>query len=218
MAKQTKITADKIVEFYSDYVLENDGKPASIYSFCKLNGFEEKEFYEHFGTFEALEAGIFEMLFDATNEVLQKNKDYEDYDAREQLLSFYYTFVENLTANRSLVVYLLDAEQGQMKSFKVLQGLKRSFITYFNELAISTLDLRNDQLEKIKDRTLQESAWLQLLLTIKFWMDDSSPAFQKTDIFIEKSVNASFDLLDTTPLKSLFDLGKFIYKEKIQMN
>ncbi|HIC33012.1 MAG TPA: TetR/AcrR family transcriptional regulator, partial [Flavobacteriaceae bacterium] len=61
-------------------------------------------------------------------------------------------------------------------------------------------------------------AWMQLLLTIKFWMDDTSPAFEKTDIFIEKSVNTSFDVLDIAPIKSLIDFGKFIYKEKFQMN
>jgi hypothetical protein len=72
-------------------------------------------------------------------------------------------------------------------------------------------------LEKIQDRALQESAWLQLMLTMKFWMDDTSASFEKTDIFIEKSVNTSFDVLNIAPLKSIIDFGKFIFKEKIHM-
>jgi hypothetical protein len=55
-------------------------------------------------------------------------------------------------------------------------------------------------------------------MTIKFWLDDNSKGFEKTDIFIEKSVNASFDILDTTPLKSVIDFGKFLFKEKINPN
>jgi hypothetical protein len=47
-------------------------------------------------------------------------------------------------------------------------------------------------------------------------MDDSSSSFEKTDIFIEKSLKTSFDLIDTTPLKSIIDFGKFLYKEKMQ--
>ncbi|MFB0910922.1 MAG: TetR/AcrR family transcriptional regulator, partial [Flavobacterium sp.] len=47
-------------------------------------------------------------------------------------------------------------------------------------------------------------------------VDDVSPKFEKTDIYIEKSVNLSFELMDTAPLDSLIDLGKFIFKEKIQ--
>ena len=53
---------------------------------------------------------------------------------------------------------------------------------------------------------------------MKFWIDDTSSSFEKTDIFIEKSVNTSFDVLNIAPLKSLIDFGKFIFKEKIKMN
>jgi hypothetical protein len=47
-------------------------------------------------------------------------------------------------------------------------------------------------------------------------MEDTSAAFEKTDIFIEKSVNTSFDVLNITPLKSVLDFGKFLFKEKMQ--
>ena len=53
---------------------------------------------------------------------------------------------------------------------------------------------------------------------MKFWIDDTSTAFEKTDIFIEKAINTSFDLIDIKPVKSLIDLGKFLVKEKMQMN
>jgi hypothetical protein len=55
------------------------------------------------------------------------------------------------------------------------------------------------------------------LITIKFWLDDTSAAFEKTDIFIEKAVNTSFDLVNIKPLESLIDLGKFLFKEKMNL-
>ena len=75
----------------------------------------------------------------------------------------------------------------------------------------------NEKIHKIQNKGIEESAWLQFLLTLRFWMDDASPRFEKTDIFIEKSVNTTFDVLDTTPVKSIIDLGKFIFKEKVKM-
>ena len=54
------------------------------------------------------------------------------------------------------------------------------------------------------------------MMIMKFWLDDTSPSFEKTDIFIEKSVHAGFDLIDIKPLKSVLDLGKFLFKEKMQ--
>lgn len=56
------------------------------------------------------------------------------------------------------------------------------------------------------------------MMALKFWMDDSSASFEKTDIFIEKSVKLSSELMNTAPLESLIDFGKFLFKEKIQHN
>ena len=96
--------------------------------------------------------------------------------------------------------------------------MKESFKKYIDELDIETLDLKQEKLEEIKQKSLSELSWQQLLFIIDFWMDDSSPSFEKTDIFIEKSVKTSFELMNITPLKSLLDLGKFFVKEKIMGN
>jgi ubiquinone biosynthesis protein COQ9 len=61
---------------------------------------------------------------------------------------------------------------------------------------------------------LGELAWGQLLVTLAFWMKDTSSMFEKTDVFIEKSVHASFELIELSPFEKLVDLGKFIWKEK----
>ncbi|WP_400078400.1 TetR family transcriptional regulator C-terminal domain-containing protein [Winogradskyella sp. R77965] len=218
MAKKKNIKQADIISYYMDYVLTHNHKPKSVYAFAKDNNFEEQKFYEFFNSFELLEQSIFKVFFDNTLEVLYKSEDYKSFDARNKLLSFYFTFFEVLTANRSYVIHALSSDKNQLKSLKTLSHLKKSFANYIELLDIKTLDLKQEKLEKIKNRGLKESAWLQLLLTLKFWMDDTSPSFEKTDIYIEKSVQASFDLIDTTPLKSLIDFGKFIYKEKIHSN
>ena len=92
------------------------------------------------------------------------------------------------------------------------------FLNYIDQLDIEVLQIKNKQLEQIKDSVVQETYWIQLMLTLKFWLDDTSKSFEKTDIFIEKSINASFDLINISPLKSFIDFGKFLIKEKISMN
>lgn len=218
MAKKKNITESDIISFYMDYVLEHNENPKSVYAFAKANNFEESIFYNFYGNFEAIEAHVFKAFFDNTLAVLHKSEDYLNFDARNKLLSFYFTFFENLTANRSYVVYALNQHKNQLKNLKVLTGLKKSFANYISSLDIETLDLKKEELEKIQKRALEESAWVQLLLTLKFWIDDTSAGFEKTDIFIEKSVNSSFDVLDIAPIKSVIDFGKFLFKEKFQMN
>lgn len=218
MAKKKNITKHDIISFYMDYVLEHNENPKSVYAFSKHHNFEESKFYEFFTTFEAVENGVFEAFFGNSITVLEKSEDYQIFDARNKLLSFYYTFFENLTANRSYVVYSLNRHKSGLKGLKILSGLKKHFTTYIEQLGIQMLDIKQEQLEKIQDRSLKETAWFQLLITMKFWLDDTSTSFEKTDIFIEKSVNTTFDVLDVTPLKSVIDLGKFLFKEKFQMN
>ena len=96
--------------------------------------------------------------------------------------------------------------------------LKKRFVLYIQHLDISLVSLNQASLEEIQNKSLQESAWLQLLFTMKFWLEDTSKSFEKTDIFIEKAVNASFDLIDIKPLKGILDFGKFLFKEKMQMS
>ncbi|MEM9680919.1 MAG: TetR family transcriptional regulator C-terminal domain-containing protein [Bacteroidota bacterium] len=218
MAKKKIITKDQLLGFYMDYVLTHNHPPKSVYLFAKENNFDEQHFYKHFGSFEALDQHVFTAFFDNALQLLNKSEDYASYDSRNQLLTFYYTFFEILTANRSYVVYKLSGQKDQLRSLQTLRELKKSFTSYIESLHIETLDLKQEQLQKFQNRSLKETAWLQLLVTIKFWLDDNSSSFEKTDIFIEKSVNTSFDLIDVTPLRSLIDLGKFIYKEKIHMS
>ena len=215
MAKKKTITENDIISFYMDYVIENNEIPKSVYAFAKANNFEESKFYTHFGSFEAIEKQVFNTFFNNTITVLGKSQEYQTYDSRNKLLSFYFTFFENLTANRSYVIYVLQQHKNNLKGLALLSSLKKGFTNYIDSLGIEMIAIKQEQIDKIQSRALQESAWLQLLLTLKFWMDDTSASFEKTDIFIEKSVNTSFDILNVAPLKSMIDFGKFIFKEKM---
>lgn len=218
MEKKKKITKEDLINSFMNHVLEHNEQPKSVYAFAKANNISETQFYKYFGSFDALEQHIFEAFFINTLNVLDKSPDYLSFDARNKLLSFYFTFFENLTANRSYVVSALKDYKNGLKTLNKLKGLRSLFTKYISDLNIETLEIKQDSLEKLQHKSLQESAWIQLLMTLKFWLDDSSASFEKTDIFIEKSINASFDLIDVKPIRSVIDLGKFLFKEKMFMN
>lgn len=218
MAKKKSISKNNIISWYMDYVLEHGTNPKTVFAFSKLHNFEESVFYKYFSSFECIEKSIFETFFTNSIDGLNKSEDYKIFDARNKLLSFHFTFFENLTANRSYVKHVLDKYKKDLKGLRILAGLKQHFTAYVNELGIQMLDIKHDKFEKVQKKALEESAWLQLLITIKFWLEDRSAGFEKTDVFIEKSVNTTFDVLDIAPIKSVLDLGKFLFKEKFQMN
>lgn len=216
MATKNKvISKEDIVSMYMEEVLEKGQKPKSVYHFAKENDFTEAEFYTFFGTLEGLEKEIFRLFFVNTVDLLHKNADYQEYDMKNKMLSFYFTFFEILTANRSYVLQSLKLDRNPLKNLVQLTSLRESFKEYVSEILTDDYRLEQEKFQKFQEKGIQESAWLQLMMTIKFWMDDESAAFEKTDIFIEKSVNASFELMNVAPLNHLIDFGKFLFKEKI---
>lgn len=214
-AKNKIFSKEDIVSIYMNQVLEKGEKPKSVYHFAKENDFTEAEFYTFFGTLEGLEKEIFKLFFTNTIDLLHKNTDYREYNMKNKMLSFYFTFFEVLTANRSYVLQSLKLDRNPLKNLVQLTLLRDSFKEYVSEILTDDYRLEQEKLQKYQEKAIQETAWLQLMMTIKFWMDDDSAAFEKTDIFIEKSVNASFELMNVAPLNHLIDLGKFIFKEKI---
>jgi hypothetical protein len=216
MANKKKIcTREEIVSKYMNEVLESGKKPKSVFHFAKDNDFTEAEFYNFFGTIEGLEKEIFRLFFVNTTDLLDKNGEYQEYNMKNKMLSFYFTFFEILTANRSYVLQTLKTDPNPIKNLVQLTLLRESFKEYVAEILTDDFRVEQEKLQKFQEKTLQESAWIQLMLTIKFWMQDASPAFEKTDIFIEKSVNASFELMNVAPMNHLIDFGKFLFKEKI---
>ncbi len=215
MAKKAALTKDFILSEYTKYILEHGKKPNSVYSFCSQLKIAETQFYAFYSSFEHIEESVFTHFHESTISLLEKSEDFATYDAKTKLLSYYFTYFEQLTANRSLTLHLLELDKSKLNCAKKLNSLRKMFIHFIESLGIESMKIPEPRIEKIQQRGIAEMSWGQFVMILKFWIDDTSPSFEKTDIFIEKSVHASFDLLDLTPLKNIIDFGKFLWKEKI---
>ena len=214
--KKKVITEDVIVSAYTDFCLTNAKKPNSVYEFTKLNNMDESDFYHYFASFELLEKNYFVSMFAYTLELLEKNEGYQSYDSANKLSAFYFTFFEMATANRSFIIHLLKEDKNPMKNLGKLSKLRKVYLDYALTILEKPIKIEQETVVKIQDKVLQEASWLQFLSIFNFWMNDESSNFEKTDVFIEKSVKASFDLAYNIPTQSIIDFGKFLWKE--QMN
>ncbi|HSI69893.1 MAG TPA: TetR family transcriptional regulator C-terminal domain-containing protein [Gillisia sp.] len=210
-----KISAEGIISSYMDYVLENDREPKSIYKFSKDIGITEDEFYQHFGSFEGLKKDVWKRFFSNSMDLIKRSPEFESFTNREKLLTFFYTFFENLTANRSYVLFILSREPQVNKNLDQLKGLRRQVIGFAKELIRENNEEKAAKFLKQSETVFSEATWIQFLFLLKFWMDDNSARFESTDVAIEKSVNTVFDLFDNTPLERVVDFGKFLWKEKM---
>ena len=218
MAKKKKVSKLDILTLYMDLVSETKNRPDDVDSFCEEVKLDANNFYEHFKSLKKVEKTIFNELFKNSLDVLNESEEFLSFDGKNKLLSLYFTFFENLNLNRTYVEVVLKGCKNQLKTYKTFSSLKKSFIQFIDGLQLTESILPIDGLEKFQSNIISQSAWLQLLITIKFWLEDSSESYEKTDIFIEKSINTSFELIENKFLKNVFDLGKFVYKEKFQKN
>lgn len=217
MKKENQITEDKIFELYGDYILNNGERPKNIYRFAKDNDFEERDFYHYFSSFEGIEKSMLANLFDKSVELAYEVNNSDDITSKEKLLNVYFIFFENMTMNRSLVLMFLG--DNHLKSMKLLNKLKETHRNFIKTLDFNNwelIDKAKDDVRNFHEKTREETLWIHLVSTIEFWKKDTSPSFEKTDIFIEKTIDTGFELMDNEPLRKVLDLGKFLFKEKFK--
>lgn len=213
--KSEKTTEESIITGYMNYVLEQETLPKSIYKFCKENDIEEADFYQFFGSFDALRNGVWTKFYSNTAKLLSENKEYAGFSNREKLLTFFFAFFELLTLNRSYVLFALNEHSVMLRNMEQLKGLRKQIKAFAIDLIEDGNADKTLKITQHNPRLFSEGAWVQFVFLLQFWMDDTSPAFEKTDIAIEKSVNTVFDVFDHTPLENILDFGKFLYKEKM---
>ena len=213
-SKKKLIDEDQIIASYMDYMLRTEHGSPNVYRFCKENEIEESDFYSFFGSFDSIKQIIWLKFFENATSNIEKEEAYITYSDKNKLLTLFFTMFEILTLNRSYVTFTLKENHQGLKNLKDLKQFRRRFKNFIEEIIDDNEANQIAQINKITKPLFAEGAWIQFLLLLKFWLEDGSKGFEKTDIAIEKSVNTVVDLLNTRPLENLIDLGKFLWKER----
>lgn len=203
-------TKQKIENAYIDFVLTEGKKPTSVFAFAKKNKFAEEEFYNHFGSFDAIDASIWTSLFTQTINEIKAQEVWETYSVREKALSFYYSFFELLKSKRSFVSYSMAQFKKGIRTPSQLKESKEVFEEFSKELINEGLEIGEINERKFVSDKYKDALWLQLAFLLNFWLKDYSAAFEKTDEAIEKGINVTFDLFQRSPIDNLLDYGKFL--------
>ena len=213
---ESKASDQKIKSAYIETVLTQGARPVSVYKFCLDLGIKEEEFYNVFGSFEGLENSIWKGFIQSTVNRLRADKAFHTFIIREKVLAFYFTLLEELKANRSYVLFQLDNSRKFELVPEYIKGFKAEFESFFEETLNTGKGSGEVATRPILDKRYPQLFWLHMGFILLFWKQDSSPAFEKTDAAIEKSVNLAFDLIGKGAVDSAIDFAKFLYQNKIK--
>ena len=113
---------------------------------------------------------------------------------------------------------MLAVYSDHLKAFKSLPGDTKEFKAKFKLFAEELINSGKESSEIASRPYLSEkydeALWLQIAFIFRFWMEDKSPRFEKTDAAIEKSANLAFDLMGQSALDTFLDFAKFLYQNK----
>lgn len=214
---EQSVNKEWLMQQYSDYILTKGERPINVYKFTKDLGFSEQDFYAYFSDFDVLEQEYLVHFFKESVNLVERTQDYDALSTKEKLLNFYFVFYENLNLNRSLVLMILNTD---LKSkFKSFNPLKKQFQQYIETLDIAGWKLMEELPERLKEyeaKPKEGTLWMHFLSVLKFWKEDRSPGFEKTNVYIEKSIITGFEIIESPVLDKILDFGKFLWREKIK--
>ena len=217
MAKaKSKKSRDQLIDISMNYLAKN-GFEVSLGDLCKATKIKKTRFKEEFESIEKFEQFVWCEMMRSALSTSQTDAQFASFSKREKLLSVYYLFFENCGLNSDFLKASIN-HHGKRGMLPVLSNLKEEFVSFISAIHQLSLPLGKQykaSLSKISDAVVGEAFYGQLLLLLDFWSSDSSLDYEKTDIAIEKTVRASMDMLDVTPVKSVIDFAKFFWQERV---
>lgn len=212
-SRKAKGTArDKILIAFRHTLLRDGKYPVSVYTFCESIGIPEEAFYEHFGSFDAIEKEIWKGYVQSVAKSLQADKSFAGFSVREKILAFYYTLLEVMRADRSFVLLGLKSATNPALMPPFLKSFRNEFIAWLGP--VLNEGKQNGEIAKrpYLDERYDALFWMHLMFVLQFWSHDDSAGFEQTDAAVEKSVNLAFDLVGKGILDNALDFGKFLYQ------
>jgi hypothetical protein len=211
--KASGINPDMIIKSYRESVLMEGKKPASVFKFCKQIGITESDFYQHFGSFESIEKFIWKSYIIQAKERMDADDNFQQFSAREKILTFYFMLIEMLKEDRSFVLHQLHSVKTPTMVPVFLKDFKSAFGGWVDSVLTEAKGTGEVANRPFLDTRYGSLFWIHFLFILKFWAEDESAGFEKTDAAIEKSVNLAFEVIGKGVLDTALDFGKFMYQQ-----
>ena len=129
MSEDTSILTN-LLSLYMEYVVEIGTDEPNLEGYCSFAEIDTTLFYEHFDTIQDIEKKIWGYMLDTAIETITSDPQYAAFNQDEKLLSFLYTFFENLSLSRGYFVRHLESRKGLRQKRGIFSILKSQYSNY----------------------------------------------------------------------------------------
>lgn len=151
-------------------------------------------------------------VFNKTLEICREDANYQVYSARERMLAFVYTFLQNIQEDE--VNYKALLQQNRLPVFNAasLNELRSLFVEYSDSLVFDGTNSGEIQARPVIANYYNRLLWNAFRSILLFWSHDNSDHKENTDVMVEKTVHFTFDLLAPSAVDSGIDLVQHFFK------
>jgi hypothetical protein len=206
---QKKDHRSMISEAYMATLQKEGHAPVSVHRFCKDLGIAEKDFYMAFPNLHAVEKHFWRSWMETIIAAVSSGKEWTSFSAKERYLAFLFAFTGQALEQRSL----LEQRFGKLTLLcnpSSLDGLKSSLKDFTSELIQHGMEKGDIAHRGALGNLYPEVLYIHWRSVLEYFLKDESQGFERTDAFIEKTVEFAFDLFRTQAIDSAADLVRFL--------
>ena len=213
MESTREITApplrQQILNAYEAHLRREGHPPVSVFRFAEAHGFTERDFFAEFPSLEAVESAWWVARLDHVTGSVESGPAWDSFSARHRMLAFLFAFAEASLDFRSLLLVRLQG-RSVLTNPPELAAFEDRFLGFAQRL-LEHGRLHGEIASRGPlSRLYPQAAYRLFRSVIDFHLRDSSPRYERTDAFIEKSTTVLFDLIGRQVLDSGFDLLRFL--------
>jgi len=207
--KQTIPNRERLTESYMDQLQISGHPPVSVRKLCQDLDLSEKDFYSEFASLNAVEKHFWKDWMESLVTAVTSGKEWSEFSSKQRYLAFLFAFAGKALESRSL----LEQRFGKLTYFcspNSLDGLKKVFKNFVSDLVNQGIDGGEIAPRGVVGSLYPEVLYIHWRSVLNFFLKDESHGFERTDAFIEKTVEFAFDLLRTQAIDSAADLARFV--------
>lgn len=198
-----------ILEGYLAHLQSKGHPPASVHALCHELKIGEKDFYAVFPSLAAVEKHFWKEWLDSIITAVTKGKEWAAFSAKEQYLAFLFAFAGEALKRRSLLEQRFE-KLTLFCSPSALEELKHSFKDFASGIIAHGMESGEIAHRGPLGNIYPEVLYIHWRSVLEYFLKDESKGFERTDAFIEKTVELAFDLLRSQAVDSGADLVRFL--------
>ncbi|GAB4251223.1 MAG: hypothetical protein OHK005_18340 [Candidatus Methylacidiphilales bacterium] len=200
---------ERLTSAYLRHLLLHGTEPPSVFAFCESNGVSESDFYKEFSSFSHLESDYWTKWANDIIWTAASGSEYAGFTARQKFLTFGYVFFEQALDRRSLLLLRFGSLTPWCRP-PWLAGFETRTKEHIRELIEAGI-VSSEVASRGRLRSLYpDGLYLVFRGAVQYHLRDTSPGFERTDAFWEKSVQFAFDLMKSGAVDSAVDLARFL--------